>query len=461
MKKAEQSTETRGGAPTILYVDFSPQSGIDRRRLDGLRRYAATRKWRVETLEHRDCSPAALREAIARFHPIGCAAECWCRETGLRPSLFGNVPVVYFSPPNRPGWRYACGVSCDEAAVARMAFEELSSTNPPSYAVVSFTPKRRWARERVEAFHECCRKAGVDCVVSRFPLKSADGFPDCVRSMVPWVSSLPQRCAIFAVNDLCAIATAEALAAAGRSFPRTVTLVGADGDDPPAWDRETAETISSVRLDHEQAGYLAAKALGTFAANEGLRSAQNDESRKREMEGTACAANEGRRYARNEKADSQFAPEAHPPFGGNATLHCGVAAPPLPPSAAPPFVFPPLLVERRKSTRGYGRREPRILEAMDMIRREACSGLTAKQLAGRFRGTRQLFDLRFREAMGHSPLDEIIHVRLERTLELLARPDFPISAIASFCGFPSERVLQKHFQSRFHMSMRDWRKARR
>ena len=95
-----------------------------------------------------------------------------------------------------------------------------------------------------------------------------------------------------------------------------------------------------------------------------------------------------------------------------------------------------------------------------MIRREACDGLTAANLAGRFRGTRQLFDLRFREAMGHSPLDEIIHVRLQRVLELLAQPDFPISAIADFSGFPSERVLQKHFHARFHTSMREWRKAR-
>ena len=49
---------------------------------------------------------------------------------------------------------------------------------------------------------------------------------------------------------------------------------------------------------------------------------------------------------------------------------------------------------------------------------------------------------------------------LRRVLELLARPDFPISAIADFSGFPSERVLQKHFRARFHTSMRDWRKAR-
>ena len=428
--------------PTLLYVDFSPQSGIDRRRLDGLRRYAATRKWRVETLEHRDCSPNALREALARLRPIGCAAECWCRETALRPSLFGRVPVVYFSPPDRAGWRDACGVSCDEAAVAQMAFEELSSTNPPSYAVVSFTPKRRWARERVDAFLECCRKAGVDCDVSRFPLKSADDFPDCVSSMVPWVSSLPQRCAIFAVNDLCAIATAEALVAAGRSFPRTVTLVGADGDDPPAWDRETAETISSVRLDHEQAGYLAAKMIGENVSRRAAEARRKEQTDLLTPNGVRDTGNVSR------VSGEQIRLLTQTPSAISAALR-------------ETSTFPPLLVERRKSTRGYGRREPRILEAMDMIRREACSGLTAKQLAGRFRGTRQLFDLRFREAMGHSPLDEIIHVRLERALELLARPDFPISAIAAFCGFPSERVLQKHFRSRFKTSMRDWRKARR
>ena len=123
--------------PTILYVDCNLRSGIDRRRLDGLRRYAATRKWRVETLEHGDCSAEALREALARLRPIGCAAECWPPKTALRPAAFGRVPVVYFEPLDEPEWRRAHGVTCDNAAVGRLAFEELSSTHPPAYAVVS------------------------------------------------------------------------------------------------------------------------------------------------------------------------------------------------------------------------------------------------------------------------------------------------------------------------------------
>jgi LacI family transcriptional regulator len=388
--------------PTILYVDYSPGVDSDRRRLDGIRRYAATRDWRVETLNHADCSPAALREALARIRPIGCAAECWCPDTALRPALFGRVPVVYFSPPERPGWRNARGVTCDEAAVARMAFEELSAGNPSSYAVLSCWKKERWARERIETFRECCRKAGANCTVSYFTAKNASECPMRAKLMIPWAAALPPHCAVFTVNDCCARCAAKAIAAAGRSFPRTVTLVGADGAEPTQ-DREILGEISTVRLDFELAGYLAAKALCAFAANEGLRFAQND----------------------------------------------------------PSLVFPPLIVERRKSTRGHGRSEPRILEAMEMIRREACDGLTVATLASRFHGTRRLFDMRFREAAGHSALDEILNVRLERAMELLAHTDLPIVSVAHFSGFNTELEFWKLFRKRTGMPPLRFRSERR
>ena len=70
-------------SPTILYVDCSLHSGIDRRRLDGLRRYAAARKWRVETLEHKDCSPAALREALPQCLILSDTADGTLKEITL------------------------------------------------------------------------------------------------------------------------------------------------------------------------------------------------------------------------------------------------------------------------------------------------------------------------------------------------------------------------------------------
>ena len=437
--------------PVILYVDCNFVSGIDRKRMDGLRRYAAARKWRVETLEHKDCSPAALREALAKYRPIGCAAECCYPDTLLRPALFRGVPVVYFDPPDRPAWRGVRAVSCDEVAVAKMAFEELSSTSPPAYAVVSHWKTDRWVRERIDAFRDCCRNAGADCTVSYFPFKCDAEFEDCVGRMVPWVSALPRRCAVFAVNDQCAIAVAKAMADAGRSFPRTMTLVGADGVWQPPWFEELAETISSVRLDFELAGFRAAQLLAERA--------------KRGMTTAAVAAND-------DVASRQMTNDIIPSLRGFAApVISATGGPSLPAKPASSLsggkmavnaaIFPPLMVDRRKSTRGYGRREPRILEAMEMIRREACEGLTVAKLAQRFRGTRRLFEIRFREAAGHTALDEIINVRLDKAMELLAHTDMPVTAIPHFCGFNTRLDFWKVFRRRTGMSPLQFRNDRK
>ncbi len=129
--------------------------------------------------------------------------------------------------------------------------------------------------------------------------------------------------------------------------------------------------------------------------------------------------------------------------------------------AAPPVeeTFGPLMTIRRESTRGRGRREPYVRGAVEIIRREACSGgLTPAKLAARLPGSRRLFDLRFREAMGHSVLDEIQSVQLERACDLLAQTDTAIDAVWAHCGFHSERTLRQLFTTRFGMSMREWRK---
>jgi AraC-like DNA-binding protein len=439
-----------GKPPTILYVDCQPRIERERRRLEGMRRYAAGRGWRVETLDHTDCTPAALKEALERLRPVGCVAECGNRRTVCPPRAFGDVPVVFFSPPEGPEWRGALRVECDEAAVARLAFKELSANGPPAYAVVSFHAEKRWQRERIDAFRECCREAGFDCTVASFPDNSAPRHTVPTRSLVEWAASLPLHCAVFAVNDGSAFIVADALARAGRSLPRTVTLVGADGQGAfRPEDMEIAPMVSSVVLDHEMAGYLAAKAIAACAANDDRRCAANDVRR--------CAANDGRRCAANElPATRASSLRAEPAPSLRAE-----PAPSLRAEPAPSLVFPPLLVARRQSTRGHGRREPRILEAMDMIRREACDGLTAAEIAARFPGTRQLFQLRFREAMGHPPLDEILNVRLERAMELLVHTDRSIASVAALSGFRTGGDFWHFFRKRTGLSPLRFRKERR
>lgn len=121
--------------------------------------------------------------------------------------------------------------------------------------------------------------------------------------------------------------------------------------------------------------------------------------------------------------------------------------------------FGPVLIERRQSTGGHGRCPPQVMSALERIRREACDGLTAAALAEKVPGSRKLLELRFREATGHSILDEIIAVRMARVIDLLSRRDVPIGAIATFSGFGSDIALRKLFHDRIGMSMRAWRRS--
>ena len=202
--------------------------------------------------------------------------------------------------------------------------------------------------------------------------------------------------------------TAAAARRCHRSIPRELTLLGVDSN--PALCESSRPTLSSIQIDHELAGYLAAKAIGE-------------------------------RYGIVHK--SSIGNCEHLPIVNNT------------------IYVRPLLAVRRESTGGSGRRASFVLEAVEVVRREACEGLTAAALAKRFRCSRPLFDRRFREAVGHSPLEEILHVRLEKAFTLLARTDTPVGSVADFCGFRSHIALHWLFKKRTGMSMREWRRRNR
>lgn len=402
----------------ILYVNFSlgAKAEMFRRRLDGIRRHAGALGFEVVALGAADCSPEDVPSKLRSLRPVGCVAET----PRLSPRLFAGTPTVFIDVPDTAQWREAQPfVRCDETAIAESAFAELSYGAPPVYAVVPYWQSgQRWSQERSGAFQTLCRRAGAECLVFD---TGRDRTEEAFRKRLgPWIASLPGRCAIFAVNDGIAADVALALGAAHRFMPYDATLVGANGGAPskPAM-AQIVRDISSVKIDFELSGYLAAKALFAFASNEGF----------------GCARNEGPR-----RRESAQAPVA---------MHGGVAT------------FGQLLVDRRKSTRGRGRSEHFVARAMETIRREACDGLTTADLVRRSRVSERLFYLRFREAMGHTAHDEILQVRLERVFTLLAETDTSIGAISDMCGFGSQVELRKVFRRRMGASMTAWRALHR
>ena len=65
-------------------------------------------------------------------------------------------------------------------------------------------------------------------------------------------------------------------------------------------------------------------------------------------------------------------------------------------------------------------------------------------------------EMRFKKAVGHSVLDEMHAVQLERAKHLLAGT-MPLKAISDFCGFENPNSLRKFFKAQTGMTMTVWR----
>ena len=377
---------------TILYLNAGDHELDLPRKSAGIRRFARSRGWHVETFLCRDVPADAVPGLLRRFRPAGCVVEDSDPRQRLPSGAFRSIPIVRLDPPEPEKNKGRPFVACDQKSVAEAAFRELSPGTPPCFAVVPSPSLIAWNRRRIAAFAALCEKAGKPCHV--FPGRAEEEVGSRAERLSAWLAGLPDHVAIFAANDFTAKGVVEAAATLHLRCPRDFTLVGVDAIPETLADM-TSPGISSVELDFELAGYLAAKLLDAEISRAGA--------------GTRQAS------------------------------------------------FGPVLTMRKESTRGHGRREPIILRAVETIRREACDGLTAASLAARLPGSRKHFERRFREAMGHSVLDEILHVRFQSVLDLLSRPEPAINAVADLCGFTSDRELRKLFRSRHGMSMRQWR----
>ena len=379
---------------TVLYLDMWVGERIQEMKLAGIRRFARMADWDVIPVGEAASRPRKLRALLKKHKPDGIIVECSAAHRDLPPRRFGATPVVYLDCSRTLYGNSASRVIHDGKATMKAVFRELSSNRPDAYAFVGYRLRRTWSTFRERAFKTLVKEAGADCRV--FPHKSEN---DQMRQsrLAKWLGELPKKTAVFAANDMTALEVLAAAKRCRREVPKDFSLMGVDNLEEKC--EASSPTLTSIQVDFERAGYLAAKLLEDV------------------MAGRASAGSVAK--------------------------------------------FGPLLTVHRQSTRGYGRAEPRILSAMELIRREACNGLTAEDVTKLFAGSRRLVELRFRETLGHSILDEIQNVRMEKVQFLLSKTDTPIGAIAAQCGYRSDIALRKAFRLLTGKSLADWRKANR
>ena len=213
------------------------------------------------------------------------------------------------------------------------------------------------------------------------------------QAMEEWVRSLPRPCGVFAANDYVGEEIANICARMGISVPGDIAILGVDDDEQIC--ENTMPTLSSIAPDFAHGGYLAAEMLGRLVDGDGPR---------------------------------------------NAFLR-----------------YEPGTVVVRQSTRHIAGSCERIADAVEMIRRRACEGISAKDVASYIGVPRRTAEMQFRAATGRSIHQEIDEVRFAKVFALLKNPRHTLDAIPDLCGFSTCVALRKAFKLRTGLSMREWR----
>ena len=374
-------------------------------QLDGILRAAKAFGWHVRTLEFGMASPSHqkhdrraefwenFRKMREFWDPIGVIVDSGAAPNDFRKDEFG-IPTVFLDRhPDTLGRRAVC-VYSDAKSIAQLAARELLALNATSYAYVPFTDNLRWSHERGREFTAALKLNNVCCHTFQKEHKAivSNVF---LRELDTWIRELPKPTAIFAANDYISELVVGCARKNGFAVPDDVAVMGVDNDEDICL--RCTPSLSSIKPDHERAGYLAASLLRDL-----IRSLRR--------------------------------PPKSQTFGALAVFH-------------------------RSSTRALRRHDERTVKIVEIVRKQAASSITVEQLARDFGVTRRLIEMRFREATGHSIRDEIQFIRLERAKVLLSQGGTRLAEIAAAAGYPSVQAFRKTFTAATGKSPLNWRKA--
>lgn len=375
----------------------------NRASLNGVYRYARKMNWSVQTVCFAEASASrfsqgltneSVRKLIEFWRPDGCIVDCAGRPPDVAFSTIAPMPIVFLDCDSSEVGNRAVCVSSDAEAISMLAAKELLSLGFMDYSYVPHSHDVVWSRDRGEVFKDLVAMNGKKFHLCPVKLSKED-VVETITALSRWLLTLPRPCGIFAVNDYFADIVVRACVSAGISVPEEIAIIGVDNDEQIC--ENGTVSISSICTDHEYSGYLSAELLAkSFSPSE------------------------------RTKLKSGF--------------------------------FGTIGVCRRASTRLFGIKDVRVRRALEFIRCHACERITVTDVVCEMGCSRRFADSRFKEIVGHTILDEIRSVRIDRVKHLLVKPNQNIASIPDFCGYPSLSVLCREFKGATGFTLREWRR---
>ena len=308
--------------------------------------------------------------------------------------VVSGLPVVCFDCPQEAVPAGCPQIRHDAAYTARLAARELASLSVRHFAFVHSPSGSYWSVQRGAAFEQEIRSRG-GALESSFPQFGVFYRRRLLPALMKWIRALPRPCGLFAANDEIARLVLSACGRLSLRVPDEIAVVGVDNDSRHCL---STPALSTILPDWNAGAFLAAKTLDRL------------------VQGLA------------------FPVEA--------------------------MAFKPLGLVRRQST-GSGlamRLNPRVQEAVDLIRAEACSGLRAERVIGEMHASRRYAEQIFRKVTGMSILEAIRTVRFENAQVLLEGTDKSVADIAILSGYQSIPTFCREFKDLTGLSPLGWRR---
>jgi LacI family transcriptional regulator len=316
-------------------------------------------------------------------------------------ALHAKVPMILMEDPqgnflrnNHPLARHSI-VQSDTEAIGRLAADYFIERKFQNFAYVGEVHGLHWSTKRGEAFASSTAQAGFACHIYGALQAEAQEDAGVERDrLCAWLQKLPKPVALLAAMDNRARQVMDACAWADIAVPSEIAVLGVDNDSDLC--ENATPSMSSILLNAEHASYEAAEYLDQL---------MRQTTRKRRV-----------------------------------------------------FSYGPSHVVSRDSTAVFHIDDPIVMRALEFINARACSTINVSDVVNHINASRRLTEMRFREKLGHTILEEIRRVRLERVCTLLKESDKLIGEITSECGFDSESHLGTIFRRHLGCTMRDYRK---
>lgn len=118
----------------------------------------------------------------------------------------------------------------------------------------------------------------------------------------------------------------------------------------------------------------------------------------------------------------------------------------------------PSSIKEELSTETLAVEDPRIVRAVQFIQDHAFHSISMKDIMKEVPMSQRALERQFFQLFGHTPIEEIKCLRINKARKLLAETDLPMQLIAEACGYATYNYLSIVFKKTTGTTPRDYRK---